>query len=116
MRQRDVILIGPFTEGEIPVAIPVSFLTEPQSLDGWGLRVTCERDGVELAGWGEAEWSDAPTALALLYMPELELDPERDGAPSVFEVQVWAGNASQRIASLVIRFHLNRAIGTIPVV
>ena len=108
MSQLD-ITTGPFTAGEKPLAIPVSFLETPDDLTGWDLAVTAEIDGVENLAYGATiTWSDATLALATLRLPELT------GAGSVHSVQVWAGNGTQRIASLPIQFKVVAAVGTAP--
>ena len=106
---RTDITIGPFTAGEKPLAIPVSFLATPNDLTGWALAVTAEIDGVAAPSYGAGvTWSNAEQALALLRLPELS-------APgSGHAVQVWAGNGTQRIASLPIRFTVVAAVGTAP--
>ena len=108
MSQLD-ITIGPFTAGEKPLAIPVSFLEKPEDLTGWDLAVTAEIDGVEQLAYGATiTWEDATLAQALLVLPALT------AAGTGHAVQVWTGDSAQRIASLPIRFTVVAAIGTAP--
>jgi hypothetical protein len=113
MITRDTITLRPYSAGEIPPALPVHFYEdEPEDLSGFSLAVTCERDGEELEDWGEATWDDAEQAVALLHMPELAL-PE-DSVRAQYEVQVWAGDGTFRLATVIICFPVVRSIGTPP--
>ena len=111
MNRTDIITTGPFTAGEIPLAIPVSFLETPEDLTGWDLAVTAEIDGADAPTFAATvTWSDPTVALALLRLPQLTAA----GAVSWHRVQVWAGNGMQRIASLPIKFPVVPAVGTHP--
>jgi hypothetical protein len=111
----DYRTIGPYTAGEKPPVISVDFWeSSPADLTGWTLAVRCERDGVELSSWGSVAWSNAAIARANLTMPELAL--ATGISRSVFVVQVWAGNSTQRFASPPIMFYVVKQIGTVPTV
>jgi hypothetical protein len=107
--------VGPYTAGEIPPTITVDFYASaPPSLAGWTLALTCERDGTPLTSWGSIAWSDATIARATITLPALALATGK--TRQQFVMQAWAGNLTQRIASLPICFYVHSQVGTTPAI
>lgn len=105
--------IGSYTAGEIPGTLSLDFYaSSPPDLTGWTLRLTCERDGTELTSWGSIAWSDASIARATITMPVLALATGKERQQ--FLIQAWAGNGTQRIASVPVCFYCHNAVGTVP--
>jgi hypothetical protein len=111
--EREIVGIGPFTAGEKPAAIAVSFFEEdPPDMYEWAVGVTATKDGVEVDSWdGAAVWQDPELALAALSLGELTAG---DDGPALWEVQLWAGDGTYLIASVVIRFMVHPSVGTPP--
>ncbi|MFH0980286.1 MAG: hypothetical protein V2A79_01945 [Planctomycetota bacterium] len=111
----DTRTIGPYAAGEIPPTLTMDFYdSSPPSLAGWTLALTCERDGVELTSWGSIGWSDATIARATITMPVLALATGK--TRQQFILQAWAGNLTQRIASVRVCFFVEEPVGTTPAV
>jgi len=111
----DTRTIGPYTAGEIPPTVTLDFYdTSPPSLAGWTLALTCERDGAALTSWGTIAWADATIARATITMPVLTLATGK--LRQQFVIQAWAGNLTQRIASLPVAFYVHASVGTAPAV
>ncbi len=111
----DTRTIGPYTAGEIPPTLTVDFYdASPANLTGWTLALTCERDGTTLSSWGTIAWSDATIARATITMPVLTLSTGK--TRQQFVIQAWAGNLTQRIASVPICFYCHTQVGTTPTI
>ena len=109
----DTRSIGPYQAGEIPPTLTLDFYdTSPPNLTGWALSLTCERDGTALTSWGSIAWADATIARATITMPVLALETGK--TRQQFVLQAWAGNLTQRIASVRVCFFVERQIGTTP--
>jgi hypothetical protein len=111
----DTRTIGPYTAGEIPAALEVDFYdSDPPNLTGWTVGLTCERDGTALTSWGTVAWSNAAIARAIISMPVLALAAGK--TRQQFVIQAWAGNLTQRIASVPIAFYCHLQVGTTPAI
>ena len=111
----DTRTIGPYTAGEKPTLVTVDFYdTSPPDLTGWSLSLTCTRDGTELTSWGSIAWSNASIARANVTMPTLAL--ATGYTRQQFIIQCWAGNGTQRIASVPICFYVHTQVGTLPAI
>lgn len=113
---RPVRLIGPYTEGEIPDPLLLKFYEEDKDLSGWSIAVTMTRDGVELNPGGTALWEDDTLGIGRYEFADGDIDVTDGEEKSSYRMEFWAGNGTLRLASLLVLFDVNKAVGTVPAI
>ena len=106
---------GPFTNGEIPLPFTVKF--DPSDLDftSYDIEATLEDDdGTEMTLDGSVSWDDISTGVALVQLGAADVAVPPGVLVLTRRLQVWAGDATNRVATVEIKFNCHPSIGTPP--
>jgi hypothetical protein len=69
---------------------------------------------VEITPGGTAEWEDQATGIGRYEFADGDIEVADGEEKSSYRLEFWAGNGTVRIASLLVLFDVNRAVGTVP--
>ena len=120
MRQ---LLTGPFTDGEIPDDLFVSFVVGGKDHAGYVLSYSAEKGGTPgVTGSGTAVvlsaitgWNDQDSGLAFFRFADGDLDLDSDAVvPVWYMIQLWADKTStpvRRTATIGIGFFVEPSVG-----
>lgn len=108
------ITTDPYTSGEKPRPFTVSMGVE-DDLTGFDIEATmADNDGAELTFNGIVSWADAPNAIVRVTLGEDDLMLADGVEHETRRLQVWVGDGSTRLATLVIKIPIDAAVGTPP--
>jgi hypothetical protein len=107
---REVRYLDPYTAGEKP-KINVQFYQQEVDLTGFTVDLRVNRDGEPLELLGGIDWLDQTKGQARITMDEGDIDVSDDASWSRYEIEAWAGNGVDRVATLLIVFDVYPHVG-----
>lgn len=109
---REIRYLDPYTAGEKP-KIDIQFYKTEVDLSTFDVAVRVERDEKELTLTGVIDWLDATKGQARLTMGEGDIDVTEGEDWSRYRVEAWAGNGTDRVATLLLVFDVYQHVGAV---
>lgn len=111
------IWAGPFVSGEKPLSIPLRFDESDVDFTGYAIEATLlDYNLAEMVFDGSVAWTDESVGLALLTFGADDVTVPVGQLIVTRRCMVWAGNGTNRVATLEIKYNCHPAIGTPPVI
>ena len=108
---REIRYLDSFVAGEKPV-IDVQFYETEQDLTGFSLDWRVERDGTEVTPAGSIAWKDQSLGQARVTFGEGDIDVTDGSEWSRYKMELWTGDGTTRIATLLIVFDVYQHVGS----
>ena len=108
---------GPFTSGEVPLPFTVKF--DPTDIDftGFSLEATMlSHMGVEMPFGGTVTWVDDTTGVVLVEFAANDLLLAAAVEHEDRRLQVWTGDGTNLVATVMIKVPIDASIGTPPTI
>lgn len=107
---RTVRKLAALTAGE-KIKVDVQFHKTEVDLTGFAVDVRVTRDDVELDLAGGVAWLDITKGQCRVTFGEGDIDVAPEEERSRYRMEVWAGDGTERIASLLIVFDVYQHVG-----
>jgi len=110
---------GPYTNGEVP--LPFTFKFDPVDIDFsqtvFTLAATLvDDDGTEMAFAGGVSWDDATIGQVRVDLQAADVAVPAGKLMITRRLMVWAGDGTNRVASVEIKYNCRPSIGTPPAI
>lgn len=108
---------GPFMEGEIPLPFTVQY--DKRGIDfsqsTFELAGTLEdEDGTELTFTGNLTWADEATGVVQVELAAGDVTRVGTNEKETRRLVIWTGDGTNRVATLLIKYVIDRPVGTPP--